>query len=606
MKAKSVKKFWGYVTAFRVGLSNALFLLVIIAVVAMIGFGDGSPRLPDSALLVVNPKGVVVEQKAAISPIDQLTKTPDSSPRETRAREVIDAVLRAKTDKNIKGIVLNLIELEGGSLPLLNQIGEALLNFRAAEKKVYAYAPGFSQSQYFLASFADKIFLDSNTFHFSGGAALTGFGVYPFYMKEALDKLGVNVTILRAGSFKSAAEPLERNEMSKFAREANQTYIDDLWEEFLQTISSNRGIDFKDLQSFIDQMPSLAEDQPFDPAQKLVNAKLLDGIISTDEWREKLKIMSNGSDADEVSIGYEKYLAIKSPRKIKSDLEKVAVIVAKGNIIQGDHPPGAIGGDSLTELIEEAGDIPLVKAVVMRIDTGGGSPEASEKIRLALSKLQENGVPIVVSMGQVTASGGYWIASTADKIVAERTTITGSIGVIGWIPSFARSLEYLGLNVDGVGTTDYADPYNPFREPNGSIIRLAELSVERIYSRFLGLVSEGRDIPYETVKTIAQGRVWSAKDALEHKLVDQLGTLDDAVLVAAKLAELEKWDRLYIEKRKTNTERFLEELLKQVQLPVPFLRNTYMENFLSEAASLLLVNKQPTIRLQCLECNFSL
>ena len=209
-------------------------------------------------------------------------------------------------------------------------------------------------------------------------------------------------------------------------------------------------------------------------------------------------------------------------------------------------------------------------------------------------------------MGQVAASGGYWIASTADKIVAERTTITGSIGVISWIPSFERSLEYLGLYVDGVGTTDYADPYNPFREPNVSIIRLAERSVERIYSRFLGLVSEGRDIPYETVKTIAQGRVWSAKDALEHKLVDQLGTLDDAVLLATKLAELEKWDRLYIEKQKTYTERFLEELVKQVQLPVPFLRNTYMENFLSEAASVLLVNKDPTIRLQCLECNFCL
>ena len=173
-------------------------------------------------------------------------------------------------------------------------------------------------------------------------------------------------------------------------------------------------------------------------------------------------------------------------------------------------------------------------------------------------------------MGQVAASGGYWIASTADKIVAERTTITGSIGVIGWIPSFERSLEYLGLYVDGVGTTDYADPYNPFREPNVSITTLAERSVERIYSRFLGLVSEGRDIPYETVKTIAQGRVWSAKDALEHKLADQLGTLDDAVLLAAKLAELEKWDRLYIEKQKTYTERFLKELMKQVQLPVPF------------------------------------
>jgi len=469
---------------------------------------------------------------------------------------------------------------------------------------VYAFAPGFSQSQYFLGSFADEIFLDSNNFHFSGGLALTGLGVYPLYMKQALTKLGVNVTILRAGSFKGAAEPLERNDMSKFAKEANQSCIEDLWEEFLHTIASNRGIDFQDLKSFIDQIPLLAENRVFDPAQELVNAKLLDGIISTDEWREKLKIMSNGSNADEVSIGHEKYLAVKGPREGKSDLQQVAVIVDKGNIIQGNHPPGAIGGDSLTELIKEAGENPLVKAVVMRIDTGGGSPEASEKIRLALSKLQENGVPIVVSMGQVAASGGYWIASTVDKIVAERTTITGSIGVIGWIPSFERSLEYLGLNVDGVGTTDYADPYNPFREPNVSIIRLAEFSVERIYSRFLSLVSEGREIPFETVETIAQGRVWSAKNALKHKLVDKLETLDDAVLLAAKLAELEAWDRLYIEKQKTNTERFLEELVKQAQLPAPMAGNIHIENLISKTAGWLPINDNPTIKLQCLECNF--
>ncbi len=599
-----MQKFWDYLTAFRIGLSNILFLLVFVIFIGVLGFSGGSSEIEDSSILRINPDGIIVEQKTAISPLNQLTGGGQQN-TETLARDVVKAINTAKTDDDIKGIFLDLSGMEGGSMPLLNSIGKALEKFRETQKPVYAYGLGYSQSQYFLASFADKIYLNSSSFHFSGGLSLDGLGVYPLYMKSALEKLKINAIIIKAGDYKSAGETFVRDQMSDFAKEANQKFVDDLWKEFLKVIAANRKMSLPSLEKFVNEMPKLVDTEPYSPSQLLIETGLLDAVLSNQDWKKKLEKIS-GKEKEDRLVSYRDYLRARGPETPDNYSDKIAVIIAKGEILTGDHPAGTIGGASLSKLIKQAKEDSSIKAVVLRIDSGGGSAEASEQIRVALSELQRKGIPVVISMGQVSASGGYWISATADKIFAESTTITGSIGVITMIATLENSLEFLGLNVDGVGSTDFADPYNPLRAPNPSIIRLAELSVNEVYRKFISLVADGRNMPIEQVDSLAQGRVWSASDALTHNLIDEIGDLEDAVAAAGELAGIENWDRIYLEKEKTSAEKVIEEIINQAAGDGRAFPGMRLREAIKESEKILNTMDSPQILLRCLECNIRL
>lgn len=541
-------------------LRAALLNLILLAILVAIGAAVLSPRetpLPDRAPLLLAPSGVLVDQYSYVSPGASLMAMGDETQPETLVRELVDTINRAAGDERITGLLLQLDDLQGGGISKMQEIGQALERFRAAGKPVLAMADNYGQQQYFLASYADEIFL-----HDMGSVALTGMGFYRQYFKDALDKLSISFHVFKVGEFKDFVEPFTRDNMSDASREHNRQWLDALWYSYTEQVERRRKLEPGSLNQLLNALPERLVEVQNDPAQLALQLGLVDRLTSR-QARNRVLIERFGAMADEpeipLHISADDYQD-RSEKQFKKQGE-LALIVASGTIMDGEQPEGTIGGDSLAALIREARQDESVKALVLRVDSGGGSAFASEIIRQELQLIRDAGKPLVVSMGSVAASGGYWIAMSADEVWATPSTITGSIGVFGLLPNLAAGLDKLGVHTDGFGTTDLASGLRPDVPLAPEVAQVAQQGVEHIYTRFLQLVAENRGTQPEQIHPVAQGRVWTGAKALELGLVDQLGYLEDALAAAAARAGLEEYEVRLIERELPPEEQLLRELL---------------------------------------------
>jgi protease-4 len=559
----SVKDFfgrtWRGIDAARRVFVNLIFVALVI-VLLMVLFSDDKPEIADTTALVIAPKGQLVEQLTGQSIQRAVDEARGAAAPETLLKDVIDAIEAGKDDDRVQALVLDLSAFGGGLLTKLQDVGKAIADFKTSGKKVIAISDHYDQYRYYLAAPADEILV-----HKMGIVVLQGFGRYKMYYKDGIDRLGLDVHVFRVGEYKSYAEPYLRNDMSDEAKEANLDYLGDLWRIYLEDVATARGMTVAQIEQYATEFPRLIEEATGDTSLAAVDFGMVDAALTRIEMREKLvELVGEDEDTHSYSqIAFNEYLEAldedRFGRKAKGD--RVGVVVARGSILDGSHPPGTIGGDSTAALIRQARNDEEIKAIVLRIDSGGGSAFASEVIRRECEKARADGKPVIASMGSVAASGGYWISTSSDQIWAYPSTITGSIGVVGIFPTFQRPLaKYLGVRVDGVGTTPLAG-FRPDREMPEEIGQVIQNVIEQGYRDFLQRVAEARDMTTEEVDLIARGRVWSGADAYELGLVDNLGNLDDAVAAAAELAELgDEYEVTYIEKE----ERFKDRLLKSL------------------------------------------
>ncbi|MEH6542627.1 MAG: signal peptide peptidase SppA [Porticoccaceae bacterium] len=520
-------------------LINILFLLIFLLIISSF-FTNNLKPLPESAFLRIAPGGVLVEQKTYTDPLGQMFQQGSPADAETLVSDLTDAITAAEQDARIKGITLELNYLAGGGVTKLEQVGKALEQFKQSGKPVIALGDSFTQEQYYLASFADEIHLNP-----MGAVLLTGFGSYRLYFKDAIDKLKVNFHIFRAGEYKDAVEPFIATEMSPASKEHTSAWLNELWQSYTDRVETLRNLPASAIADYADNLDHKLVDAQGDAAQLALQFTLVDTLSTRPQMRAHMEALAGPGDDDQayayVDIGqYLLHQGLSS--KPQASANKVGVITAKGVIYDGEQPEGSVGGDTLAALIVEARENEDIKALVLRVDSPGGSAFASDVIRQELRETQAAGIPVVVSMGSVAASGGYWIAAGADEIWASPTTITGSIGVFGMLPTFEESLSALGVYNDGVGTGEFSDLYQLGRPLSERANVAIQLSVEHIYREFLTLVAEGRNSTVASVDNIAQGRVWTGKRAQELGLVDKLGSLDDAVAAAATLAQLDSYE----------------------------------------------------------------
>jgi protease-4 len=553
---------WTAVDESRRFVVNILFLALVVWLVwAAIA---GRPRVPRGAALVVRPQGVLVEQLSRRTVENTvLQDLAGERGRETLLKDLLDAVRAAKDDKRIGAIFLDVSRMTGGGLTKIEDLRSALLDFRKSGKKVVAYSDVYLQRPWAVAAVADEVWV-----HPEGGVLFEGFGRWRTYYKDAIDRLGIDWHVFRVGEYKSAVEPFMRNDPSPEAREADLKWLSDLWGSWLKDGAAARKISPDDIRAYIDEMPGRLEAVTGDAAKLALETKLVDRIGYRDEVRKRMIELvgeqKEGKTFKQVSVA--DYLEDRGgDRSGKSGSgDAVAVIVAVGDILDGRQPPGTIGGESTAALIRKARHDGKVKAIVLRVDSPGGSAFASEVIRreLALARSVDK-KPVVVSMGSVAASGGYWISTASDEIWASPDTITGSIGIFGMFPTVEKPLaKYLGMRVDGVGTT-WLSGIRPDRALDPKVGRMIQLTIDKGYEDFLTRVAEARKMTVADVDLIARGRVWSGADAYQRKLVDRLGGLPEAIASAAKRAKLPegKYRVWYVEKEKSFRETLLEHLL---------------------------------------------
>ena len=554
---------------FRSLILNALFLLVVVLIGASIFSGDDKVEVPATAALVLNLTGDLVEEKRWTDPIaaavNESLGAEEEQP-EVLVSDVVKVLQAATKDNRIQALVLDLAAMGRGSLDKMQRIGNEIEAFKAAGKKVYAYGGFYGQNQYFLASYADEISLTP-----MGTVLLEGYGAYPMYYKNALEKLKINTHVFRVGTYKSAVEPFLRNDMSDAAKEANIEWLNALWGDYKQQVAQRRGFavdNFDETYSSLLQKLQAAEG---DLSQYAVNAGLVDSIKTREAFRRDLiAIVGENEKHTYNHVTFDEYadLTIPSTQFDNPVSDKVAVIVARGVIVDGNAKAGSVGGDSTAALLRKARHDEKVKAVVLRVDSPGGSAYASEVIAQEIRLLREAGKPVMASMGSVAASGGYWISAPTNEIWAEPTTITGSIGIFGLLHTAENAMETLGLNVDGVGTTEMAGLSGGlplFKGLDPTAKDLFQLLIERGYSEFLTMVAENRNMTTADVDKVAQGRVWTGAKALELGLVDKLGSLDDAVKAAAEKAGLSQYDVKLIQQELSPTEQMLNDIFGEVK-----------------------------------------
>ncbi len=540
--------------------SGLLFLLIIVVLVVAIK--ATYPSIPDQAVLVLNPKGALVEELAEPGAAFPFTLP---TAEQTRVRDLVRVIHAARDDKRIRMLLLDLKGMDRTSLTKLQTLRRAIDDFKTSGKKVIAVSDNYTQSQYYLAASADTVYL-----HPMGMVLLSGFSLYRNYFKDALDKMKVKVHLFRVGEYKSAAEPLVRNHMSAAARMADKVLLTQLWQSYTRGVASMRHVKADNIQNMLDHLPAYVNKYGGNLAQLELNIHLVDKLATHAEVQAIIARQLGISHASvPPSVTYKQYLRSLGSEALPDGDRQVGLIVASGPILDGNQPPGAIGGESLSRLVDVAGRDPHIKAVVLRIDSPGGSAMASETIRLAIERLKQAGKPVVVSMGSMAASGAYWVASAANEIWASPNTLTGSIGVFGLFPSVDRGLNALGIHTDGLGTTQIAGAMRADRPLDPALAKVIQMSVDHIYGDFIRHVSQGRNMAVSRVRALAQGRVWTGADALRLGLVDKLGTLDDAIAAAAKRAKLGKNYQV------------------QRLRPKPGLRELIMEKLAGEASTIM-------------------
>jgi len=541
-----------------------LILLLTIAGFLVAAFHTSIPSVPKSAALVIAPEGELVEQLAT-DPLRRAFGQASGGPSpETLLKDVTDAIDAAKNDSRIKLIVLDLAQMDKSGLSKLQEIAVSLREFRTSGKRVVVAADFLDQDQYYLAAQAGEVYLDP-----LGSIEITGFSYYRMFLKDTIDKLGVDVNIYRAGTYKSYTDQYSRSEMSVAERQESTVWLDALWNSYQQDVTRARSLPIKALSEYIgDQAAALAAVNG-DAAKLALQKGLVTALKSRRQVADELKGLV-GEDEDSHSfnaVGLNQYLvSVRSKLMLKSkSAARVGIVVASGEILDGRQPPGTIGGDSTVDVLRSARYDNSVKAVVLRVDSPGGSMFASEQILREVQNLRKAGKPVVVSMSTYAASGGYYIAAAANQIFASPTTLTGSIGVFSVVPTFARTLAKLGVTVDGIGTTPLAGSMRLDRSISPEMSKLLQNSVEHAYSVFIQRVADGRKKSVEDVDRIAQGRVWAGVDAQRIGLVDHLGGLKDATEAAAKLAELgSDYETEYIETDLSLREQLLMQLHSQV------------------------------------------
>ncbi|MCB1665447.1 MAG: signal peptide peptidase SppA [Pseudomonadales bacterium] len=539
------------IDALRVFFGRLIFVLILVLVLTAIFSSPETVQIEDGSLVVLAPTGAIVEEPAMIDPANLLLGSDEVI--DTPLRDVLRTLELAQEDDKVRGVVLDLEELASISPANMERIGRALDDYKRSGKALVAHGEFFSQAQYYLASFADTV-----TLHPMGQLMLPGYGGNQLYFAELLDKLGVNVHIFRVGTHKAAVEPYSLNGMSEPSRENNQQVVDALWLRYLSQVANNRHLTVEQVRGYAENYPSLLVAASGNTAQVAIDHQLVDDLATPAQWRATLASLSGASSPR--TVDFRRYLMAHQLIEFSTDPE-VGVIVAQGTINTGEQPRGSIGSDTLVELIRQARRDDDVRAVVLRIDSPGGSAFASELIRQELQELQAAGKPLVVSMGGTAASGGYWIAAGANEIWASPATVTGSIGIFSIIPTFEKGMAKIGVYADGVGTTPLsrADVMTELSEPMQTVL---QTSIEEQYRRFLQLVADGRGMSVDAVDVVAQGQVWTGTQAMERGLVDHLGDLDAAIDAAAELAELESYSTRYIQKPLSPGEQLLSQILQ--------------------------------------------
>src|SRR6186713_30501 len=539
------------------GLRKFLHLVVLLTI---FGFVVGAlrtsiPHIADKSALVIEPKGEIVEQLSG-SAVDQaMARVQGDAREETLLWDLVDALKAAKKDTRISAVVLDLNSMTAGGQPTLAELTAAIKDFRSSGKKVVAHATSYLQESYYVASAADEIYLDP-----MGLVAIDGYDRYRTYYKDLLDKLGVEVNLFRVGAYKSAAEVYVRSDMSPEDREESLAYLNGLWFNYRKAVAEARGLTPTDISDYVNNSVPAMLAAKGNSAKVALDAKLVTGLKSSLDVERRMvelvggdspreneeKLEADESDAGESfnSTSLEDYLRVVHAEKRArgAGKDKIGVIVASGEILDGSQPPGTVGGETAASLIREAREDDDVKAIVIRVDSPGGSVFASEQIYREVRAAQADGKPVVVSMGDLAASGGYYIASSADEIWAHPATITGSIGIFGAIPTFQNTLQKVGVNVDGVGTTNLSGQLRIDRALGEDAKKLLQSTIEHGHDTFLERVSDGRKKTRDEVHAIAQGRVWIGTDAKDNGLVDHLGLFGDAVKSAAKRAKLDSYD----------------------------------------------------------------
>lgn len=549
---RGIGMLWRGLDATRRFVLNMLFLLILVVFLVAL-FGGGTKPLADKTALVLELRGDLAEQTTG-SVGDQLLANVGGETRRTiQLRDMLTVLDAAAKDEKIDSVVLLLDELDGGGLAMLREIGAAIDRVKAAGKRVVAWGGMYDQKRYLLASHANEVYV-----HPMGMVLIEGFGRNRNYYRDALDKLGVTVNLIKVGTYKSAAEPFIANGPSQAALEADAFLYGALWKDYTAMVEKNRKLEPGSVARGIEQLPQLMEAAGGSAAQVARNLKLVDGIKTKDEVRAMM-IKRGAWDEDIESfrqVSYHDYLQ-RHPQKPFGDA--VGVIVAAGEITDGQGGPGVIGGVSTASQIRRAREDDQIKALVLRVDSPGGSAYGSELIRRELELTRAAGKPVVVSMGNVAASGGYWISMAADEVIADPSTITGSIGVFAILPTADRVADKMGVRTGGYTTTWLADAYNPLRPMDPRFGQLVQASINNVYKEFTTKAAVARKTSAAKIDEVGQGRVWTGAQAKERGLVDSLGSYGDALRSAAKRAKLgEDFRVAYIERPGSKFERFLE------------------------------------------------
>jgi protease-4 len=523
------------------GLRKVLHLLLLLMIFAVIGtlFSRPIPLVPEKAALVVAPQGPIVEQLTG-DPLERaVSDALRRGPRETLLRDVVEAIDAARDDSRISALYLDLGGMQGGGMAKLQEIAVAVDAFRAKGKPVIAYGDYYDQPDYYVAAHADEVYLDPY-----GVVNVDGFARYGYFVKDALDKLSVDWNVFRVGQYKSAVETFTRNDMSPAEREESLAWLGSIWGTYKAEVSKARSIKPEAVQAYADDAVESLKRANGDLAKMALEAGLVTGLEGRYQVEERLAKIT-GEDEDSHSfkgVDHAAYLAnLRSTKALSSKpANQVRVIVASGEIVPGEQAPGTIGSDTLAQKLRDARFDEAVKAVVLRIDSPGGSVFASEVIRREVVELKKAGKPVVASMSSLAASGGYYIAMDADRIVASPATLTGSIGVLAMFPTVDRALGKLGVHVDGVGTTLLSGDFRPDRPLGEPAREILQQKIEQTYREFIGHVARARKQDVSRIDAIAQGRVWAGADAKRLGLVDELGGTQDAIKLASSLAKLGK------------------------------------------------------------------
>jgi protease IV len=545
-------RLWGWLDTTRRVIVNLLLLAVIAAVLFSL-FAGGTPRLQDKTALVLNLEGALVEQQSASLRARALKQLQGQTETQTRLRDVIAVLDAAAKDPKIERVVLVLDEFAGAGLPALREVVVALERFKASGKQVVAWGSSYDQRQYFLAAHANEVLL-----HPMGIVYVEGLGRYKTYYKDALDKLGVSANVIRVGKYKNFGEPFFATGPSAETLESEKFLYNDIWASYTGTVEKVRKLPAGSINKTIEELPQRLAAVNGDLAKFALQEKWVDGLKTRDELRAMM--IERGAKSKDgktfAQVSFDDYLAGVKPQ---TSGDAIGVVVAQGEIVDGRAPAGVVGGESTAELVRKAREDKSIKAVVLRVNSPGGSAFASELIRRELELTRAAGKPVVVSMGDVAASGGYWISMSADEVWADPSTITGSIGVFGMLPTAERAMEKVGVNSAGFGTTWLAGAYDPRRPLDPRFAQVVQSAISHIYTDFTTRAAAARKTTPDKIDALGQGRVWTGAQAKERGLLDKTGGFGDAIQAAAQLAKLDaKEARVqYIEQEPGRLERLL-------------------------------------------------